>query len=286
MQRFKLRSVLIGFFAGIAVTTAAVSAVSADSTLKSILVNFDLVKKIVFDGVEKIPPEDMKPFVYNGRTYVSLKYAGEALGKEVGWDPKTGTITIESKAEEAFADALAGEIGDDWKPEDGVTQPNVYTFEPSGENGFVSIPYIGAASGNYLILNKKHYRDIKSYTVEFEFKASGTGKYADYRNTSGRVGMFVGLDYLSPRPDFSNLVAFGYGDRSGTSEGDQKIDMERYHKMKVVRDNGKADIYLDDAFIRTQELVIPGEGSEYIGIYTNAGGNYFRNFKLAVNGKM
>lgn len=276
---------MIGFVAGMAVTIAAVSAVSAESTLKSILVNFDLVKKMVFDGVEKIPPEDMKPFVYNGRTYVSLKYAGEALGKEVGWDSKTGTVTIESKPEEAFADALAGEIGDDWKPEDGVTQPNFYTFEPSGESGFVSIPFIGAANGNYLILNKKHYRGIKSYTVEFEFKASGAGKHADYRNTSGRVGMFVGLDYLSPRPDFSNLIAFGYGDGSGASEGGQKIDMEKYHKLKVVRDNGKAEIYLDGEFIRTQELVMPGEGSEYIGIYTDAGGNYFRNFKLAINEK-
>ncbi|OCT12960.1 hypothetical protein A8709_21805 [Paenibacillus pectinilyticus] len=48
----------------------------------------------LFDGVKKAPPQDAKGFIYNGNTYVPLRFITETLGKEVKWDGTTETISI------------------------------------------------------------------------------------------------------------------------------------------------------------------------------------------------
>lgn len=48
----------------------------------------------VVDGVPKTPPANAQPFIYEGTTYVPLRFLSEALGKAVEWDGETGTIYI------------------------------------------------------------------------------------------------------------------------------------------------------------------------------------------------
>jgi|GEM_PF-1703712 len=48
----------------------------------------------VFDGLERQPPADQQGFVYNGRTYVPLRFMAESLGRPVQWDDATGTIYV------------------------------------------------------------------------------------------------------------------------------------------------------------------------------------------------
>lgn len=59
----------------------------------------------VFDGVERQPPADQQGFVYNGRTYVPLRFLSESLGRPVDWDDATGTI---------YVGARPGEVSDIW----------------------------------------------------------------------------------------------------------------------------------------------------------------------------
>ena len=40
---------------------------------------------------------DSEPFVYNGRTFVPVRFISEALNKEVIWNDETKTININDK---------------------------------------------------------------------------------------------------------------------------------------------------------------------------------------------
>jgi hypothetical protein len=50
---------------------------------------------IIINGADKSDtPDDSRPFIYNDRTYVPLRYIGESLNKQVVWDGDTSTIYI------------------------------------------------------------------------------------------------------------------------------------------------------------------------------------------------
>ncbi|WP_235941550.1 peptidylprolyl isomerase [Paenibacillus puerhi] len=49
--------------------------------------------RFMFDGKEKIPAEGT-PFIYEGTTYVPLRFMSEALGKQVQYDGKRDTIWV------------------------------------------------------------------------------------------------------------------------------------------------------------------------------------------------
>ena len=50
--------------------------------------------KYYFNSVQKYPSEDQQGFIYNGRTYVSLRFMAEAAGLDVEWDENTNGIYI------------------------------------------------------------------------------------------------------------------------------------------------------------------------------------------------
>lgn len=47
-----------------------------------------------FDGKYLVPPEQQQGFIYEGSTYVPLRFVAYALDKAVDWEPKTYTVTI------------------------------------------------------------------------------------------------------------------------------------------------------------------------------------------------
>ncbi|WP_079909016.1 peptidylprolyl isomerase [Paenibacillus sp. 32352] len=58
--------------------------------------------KYMFDGIVKTPTEEQgQGFIYNGTTYVPLRFVSEALGKEVQWDGDTQTVWVGKKVDMA-----------------------------------------------------------------------------------------------------------------------------------------------------------------------------------------
>ncbi|MDQ0114330.1 NPCBM/NEW2 domain-containing protein [Paenibacillus harenae] len=85
-----------GFILGCILMSMLMGTVAyAATTSTSIEVFFrDLKYKI--DGLDKVPSAG-KGFIYEGTTYVPLRFIGESLGKSVEWDGKTGTIWVGKK---------------------------------------------------------------------------------------------------------------------------------------------------------------------------------------------
>jgi foldase protein PrsA len=83
----KIKGLVVGLSLGslIAGSIAYASASQIDVIFKNV--------KYMFDGVEK-KSSDGQGFIYDNKTYVPLRFVGEALGKEVKWDEKNQTIWI------------------------------------------------------------------------------------------------------------------------------------------------------------------------------------------------
>jgi hypothetical protein len=64
-------------------------------------INFKTIQVVYMDlkiniNGKKINP-DTEPFIFNGRTFVPIRFVSEALNKDVIWNDKTKTIDINDK---------------------------------------------------------------------------------------------------------------------------------------------------------------------------------------------
>lgn len=84
----KLKGMIIGMSVGVMLSGSIAFADSAqiDVVMKKL--------KFMFDGKEIVQPDDQQNIVYDGTTYVPIRFLSEALGKDVNWDPENETIWI------------------------------------------------------------------------------------------------------------------------------------------------------------------------------------------------
>ena len=95
---------LQGFVAAFAVILIACGIFSyASDIYKNISVLYNDIK-IVIDGKQYIPKDaygkTVEPFIYEGTTYLPVRAVAQAFDKEVLWDDKTFTVSINSKPEQ------------------------------------------------------------------------------------------------------------------------------------------------------------------------------------------
>ncbi|NHN30878.1 peptidylprolyl isomerase [Paenibacillus agricola] len=90
----KVKGLVLGLTIGVMLTGSI--AYASGSQIEVYFKNI----KYMFDGYEKNPTlEQGEGFIYNGTTYVPLRYISETLGKEVQWDGDTETIWVGKKAD-------------------------------------------------------------------------------------------------------------------------------------------------------------------------------------------
>jgi hypothetical protein len=75
---------------------------SAEQTSKQVDVYF-VPMHFMIDGKQLAPPEDQKGFIYEGRTYVPLRFISYALNKAVQWDEQSNTVSIVEPSEQEKA---------------------------------------------------------------------------------------------------------------------------------------------------------------------------------------
>lgn len=79
---------------------SAVNTASAAQTPQNVDVYY-VPLQFVFDGEQYAPPEDQQGFIYEGSTYVPLRFISYSLNKAVQWDGDTYKVTVEDpKAED------------------------------------------------------------------------------------------------------------------------------------------------------------------------------------------
>lgn len=89
-------SFLFFFVLGGVTFTQILSIEAADSTKNIKVVDGNNLTYYV-DNVKKVPPSGQSGFIYNGTTYVPLRFISEAIGEDVTWDGKTRSIYIGDK---------------------------------------------------------------------------------------------------------------------------------------------------------------------------------------------
>jgi foldase protein PrsA len=99
----KVKGLIVGLTIG-----SLISGTAAFAASSQIEVAFRSIK-YMFDGVEKVPA-DGKGFVYEGSTYVPLRFVSEALGKKVEWDEENETIWIGTNPKKVVATYKGGTV--------------------------------------------------------------------------------------------------------------------------------------------------------------------------------
>jgi len=142
-----------GVIAGVLVAVLIFGGVAgAASRTETISVGYRDIR-IVIDGEEFIPKDVngniVEPFVYEGSTFLPVRAISQALGKQVGWDDSTSTISINSDA--------PNESGDD---EDPVAQ----IIAAIDKRGIIDESLFSAVSNDpELITMLRRYNELTSY---------------------------------------------------------------------------------------------------------------------------
>ncbi|NQX64800.1 peptidylprolyl isomerase [Paenibacillus alba] len=103
MMKDKVKGLVVGITIGslISGTVAFAASSQIDVAFRSL--------KYMFDGVEKAPTEG-KAFIYEGSTYVPLRFVSEALGKKVEWDEANETVWIGNNPNRVVATYKGGQV--------------------------------------------------------------------------------------------------------------------------------------------------------------------------------
>jgi cyclophilin family peptidyl-prolyl cis-trans isomerase len=84
----KLKGLVVGLLIGVMICSSVVYA-AAGTKIEVFYNNL----KYIIDGVEHTPTHG-KGFIYQGTTYVPLRFVGESMGKPVSFDNKTQTVYV------------------------------------------------------------------------------------------------------------------------------------------------------------------------------------------------
>lgn len=103
MKYQSLKDMILGAMVATLIVGAAPTAFAKVSEM-NIPVNFNNIK-VVINGKEL--KTDKEPFTYEGTTYLPVRAVAEVVGKDVNWDSKTQTVTLNDRNQSNQEDTSA-----------------------------------------------------------------------------------------------------------------------------------------------------------------------------------
>ncbi|MBB6732689.1 NPCBM/NEW2 domain-containing protein [Cohnella zeiphila] len=238
----KVKGLVAGLLLGTMVTGGTIYAASS----KSIEVTIDNFKFMV-DGIQKQPTSG-QAFIYQGTTFVPLRFAAEATGKEVQYEGKTKTIWIGKKeGESTYLSDL------DYAHAEGVASNPIRGFEQFYINKWKNSSY--HIDGKFEIAGETYDHGLavdlgRAYTGE-----TGT-IYYNLDDKYSKLTGYVGIDdYTKDSASFGFVTI--YGDDQELYKSDDlvggnhaipfNVNVEGVAKLKIefsFTDDGKESIDL------------------------------------------
>lgn len=236
----KLKGLLLGLVIGSAAAGGTVLAANP----ATIEVVYDNLRYMV-DGVEH-KPETGEGFLYKGTTYVPLRFAGEALGKEVSWDGKTKTVWIGPREGEAkYLTDL------EYARMDHAMGQSIHFDVWSGDKKF------RVAGKEYLHGLGVSIGYAWSDTVSIEYNLNGS-----YKSFSALLGVDDSTRNSKSAAEFKVLgdgkeLYASPGIRGGDPASDMKVNVSGVKKLKIVFENDKKDQVEDLKFVLAEAKLTP-----------------------------
>ncbi|MBE1446081.1 NPCBM/NEW2 domain-containing protein [Paenibacillus sp. OAS669] len=243
MSRMKnIRLLASGFLIG-AVCFSGITYAAVGGT--QIEVYFNSLKYKI-DGIEKKPSEG-QGFIYDGTTYVPLRFIGEALGKNVEYEGGTGTIWVGKKEGRSV---YLSDIEYARKDTDSSKTLHIDKWQDVKGNAL-------SYSGEFSIAGTKYSHGI-GFESAFYLSAGGMGS-VDY-NLDGKYRKLTGLigidDYKKNSKNFGTIKVLADGKEIYSSPkmmgGDKAIpidiDVTGVAKMKIIFTEDQ-QFYKDNTFI-------------------------------------
>lgn len=241
-----MKKSLMSFLIGVIVGSLFFGTISFGDDEGTLIRVYYNIKDIVINKVSKMPDKD-KPFVYEGRTYVPLRFISENLGYDVDWDYETSSVLVGEV--EGSNHVYPGE-----KP-NGIDYLNyqeghIFNSFRYGYNTNILLDNVGTEFDSYILLyisnmavkedawNYLEFPLNKQYKT-FNGKLGLTGKY---QNTTSDIVLEIFID---------DELVFEKGLKAGEIPKEINLNIENGDKITFkMSTNGEseAEIGLFDAY--------------------------------------
>lgn len=125
---FKAKKALVAIVLATAITGASFNSAVAEQVSTNIEAYYAPVQ-FEFDGSYLTPPSDQQGFIYEGSTYVPLRFVAYALDKAVDWNQDTYTVTIRKAGK--TEQVTIGEYKMNRKVEKQSSNPDLSALQPT-----------------------------------------------------------------------------------------------------------------------------------------------------------